>query len=161
MRAVAQSLEEIAMPPITPTLSVDPTIMTTNWSTALTSGPGQQKLVYKYQHPKRLFNADPIGAQASWATGVNRALAAGKYAHGMTNANTDQAAANMVSYGGSNWANAGTAKKYKYAAKAAALASAINQVLSTVSAMPKGRGGNNQARMNAWFTGMYAYYGKI
>ncbi len=149
------------MPPITPTLNVDPTIMTNNWSTALSSGTGQQKLVYKYNHPKRLFNADPTGSQLSYATGVQRALAANKYAHGMANANTDQASTNMTNYGGANWAAAGTAKKYKYAAKAANLAAAINSVLATVAAMPKGRGGNNQARMNAWFTGMSGFYGKI
>lgn len=147
--------------PITPTLNVDPTVMTNNWSTALSSGPGAAKLVYKYNNPKRLFNADPAGAQVSWATGIARAQAANKYATGMANANVNQASANMTQYGGTNWAAAGTTKKYKYAAKAAALAGAINSVLATVSAMPKGRGANNQARMNAWFTGMSAYYGKI
>lgn len=147
--------------PITPTLNVDPTVMTNNWSTALSSGPGAAKLVYKYNHPKRAFNADPQGSQLAWITGITRAQQANKYATGMANANLDQASANMTQYGGTNWAAAGTAKKYKYAAKAAALAAAINSVLATVSAMPKGRGANNQARMNAWFTGMSAYYGKI
>ena len=149
------------MPPITPTLQVDPTVMTNNWSAGLQSPTNQQKLIAKYLAPKRLFNADPAGAQQSWSTGVSRALAAGKYATGMQNANTNQAATNMQQYGGANWSTAGTSKKYKYAAKAAALAGAINNVLATVSAMPKGRGPNNQARMNAWFTGMSAYYGKI
>jgi hypothetical protein len=135
--------------------------MTNNWSTALASGPGQQKLIYKYNHPKRAFNADPTGSQQSYATGVQRAIAANKYATGMQNANLDQASLNMTNHGGANWAAAGTAKKYKYAAKAANLANAINSVLATVSAMPKGRGGSNQARMNAWFTGMSAFYGKI
>lgn len=147
--------------PITPTLNVDPTVMTNNWSTALSSGPGAQKLVYKYNHPKRAFNADPAGSQTAYSVGVNRALAANKYANGMAGANLDQASLNMTNYGGANWSAAGTAKKYKYAAKAAALAQAINSVLSTVNAMPKGRGGNNQARMNAWFTGMSGFYGKI
>jgi hypothetical protein len=135
--------------------------MTNNWSAGLQSPTNQQKLIAKYLKPKRLFNADPAGSQQSWSTGVSRALAAGKYATGMQNANTDQAATNMQQYGGANWSTAGTSKKYKYAAKAQALASAINNVLATVSAMPKGRGPNNQARMNAWFTGMSAYYGKI
>lgn len=149
------------MPPITPTLNVDPTVMTNNWGTALSSGPGQAKLVYKYTHPKRLFNAEPAASQASYQIGVSRAIAANKYANGMANADTNKAADNMTTYGGPNWAQAGTSKKYKYAAKATNLANAINSVLSTVTAMPKGRGAANQARMNAWFSGMSAYYGRI
>lgn len=149
------------MPPITPTLSVDPTVMTNNWSAGLQSPTNQAKLIAKYLKPKKLFNSDPAGSQQAWSTGVSKALAAGKYATGMQNANTDQAATNMQQYGGQNWSNAGTSKKYKYAAKAANLASAINNVMATVNSMPKGKGANNQARMNAWFTGMSAYYGKI
>jgi hypothetical protein len=158
---VANSLEEIAMPPITPTLQVDSTVMTNNWSGGLANPTNQQKLVYKYTHPKKLFNADPQGAQTAFQTGVTRAIAANKYANGMAKADTNKAADNMTNYGGANWSTAGTTKKYKYAAVAPALAAAINTVLSTVSAMPKGRGGNNQARMNAWFTGMSGFYGKI
>ncbi len=147
--------------PITPTLTVDPTVMTNNWSAGLASPTNQQKLVYKYTHPKRLYNADPAGAQTAYQAGVSRALAAGKYATGMANSDTNQAATNMTNSGGANWGAAGTGKKYKYAAKAAALAAAINAVQQTVSAMPKGRGPNNLARMNAWANGMAAYYGKI
>lgn len=147
--------------PITPTLNVDPTVMTNNWSGGLANPTNQQKLVYKYTHPKRAFNADPAGAQAAFQTGVSRAIAANKYAHGMQNADLNKAADNMTNYGASNWGQAGTNKKYKYAAKAANLANAINTVLSTVSAMPKGRGANNIARMNAWAQGMAQFYGKI
>lgn len=147
--------------PITPTLQVDPTTMTNNWSAGLSSPTNQQKLVAKYLKPKRAFNADPMGSQGAWQQGISRAQAANKYATGMQNANTDQAAANMQQYGGTNWGQAGTSKKYKYAAKAANLAAAINSVQATVSSMPRGRGANNIARMVAWAQGMSAYYGKI
>ena len=149
------------MPPITPTTSVDPTVMTNNWSAGLQSPTNQQKLVYKYLHPKRLFNADPAGAQVAWQQGISRALAVNKYQTGLQAADPNAAATNMTQFGGANWSQAGTSKKYKYAAVAPALASAINAVLATVASMPSGRGANNKARMNAWFDGMSAYYGKI
>ncbi len=149
------------MPPITPTLQVNPTTMINNWSGGLQNPTNQQKLVNKYNNPKRLFNADPQGSQAAYSAGVTRAIQANKYATGMANADTNQASANMTQYGGANWSAAGTSKKYKYAAVAPALANAINSVMATVASMPKGRGANNQARMNAWFTGMSAFYGKI
>jgi hypothetical protein len=147
--------------PITPSSGVNPTTMTNNWSAALQAPVNQQKLVQNYLNPRRLFNADPAGAQASWSAGITRAQAANKYENGLANANVNQAATNMQQYGGTNWSTAGTSKKYKYAAKAANLANAINSVLSTVDAMPKGKGANNQARMLAWFNGMSAFYGKI
>ncbi len=147
--------------PITPTLSVDPTVMTNNWSNGLSSPTHQQKLVYKYTHPKKLFNADPAGAQQAYQSGVTRAIAANKYQTGLANADPNVAATNMTNYGAANWGQAGTNKKYKYAAKSANLANAINSVQATVSSMPKGRGANNIARMNAWAQGMAAYYGKI
>ena len=120
------------MPPITPTLQVDSTVMTNNWSGGLANPTNQQKLVYKYTHPKKLFNADPQGAQTAFQTGVTRAIAANKYANGMAKADTNKAADNMTNYGGANWSTAGTTKKYKYAAVAPALAAAINTVLSIV-----------------------------
>jgi hypothetical protein len=147
--------------PITPTLTVDPTVMTNNWSAGLANPTNQQKLVYKYTHPKKLFNADPAGAQVAYQAGVTRAIAANKYQHGLANADPNVAATNMTNYGAANWGQSGTNKKYKYQAKAANLANAINAVQSTVSSMPKGRGANNIARMNAWAQGMAAYYGKI
>jgi len=147
--------------PITPTTQVNPTTMTANWSAGLASLTNQQKLVNKYSNPHRAFNADPVGAQNSYSAGVNRAIMANKYANGMARADLNKAADNMTKYGGANWSAAGTSKAYKYAAVAPALASAISSVQATVSAMPKGRGANNQARMLAWFNGMSAYYGKI
>ena len=147
--------------PITPTLTVNPTTMTNNWSSGLQSPTNQQKLINKYLNPKALYNANPTQSQQAWSTGVTRALAAGKYASGLAASDPNQAAANMQQYGGTNWSTAGTSKKYKYAAKATNLANAINAVLQTVNAMPKGRGANNIARMNAWAQGMSQYYGKI
>jgi hypothetical protein len=147
--------------PITPTLTVSPTVMADNWSAGLQSPTNQAKLIYKYNNPKVAFNANPAQSQTAWQAGVTRAISANKYANGMAAANLNQASANMTQYGGANWSAAGTSKKYKYAAVSTALASAINNVMATVHKMPKGRGANNQARMNAWFTGMSAYYGKI
>lgn len=149
------------MPPITPTLQVNSANMVKNWTGGLQNPINQQKLIYKYNNPKVAFNANPAQSQQAWQAGVTRAIAANKYANGMASADLNQASANMTAYGGSNWSNAGTTKAYKYSAVAPALASAINNVMATVASMPKGRGANNQARMNAWFTGMSAYYGKI
>ena len=147
--------------PITPTLQVDPNVMSNNWSAGLANPNSVQKLIYKYQHPKRAFNHDPAGQQAAYSTGVQRAIAANKYATGMQHADLNQAALNMVNHGGTNWSNAGTSKKYKYQRKAASLAAAINQSMAAVEQMPKGRGANNRARMLAWFDQMSQHYGKI
>lgn len=147
--------------PITPTLQVDPTVMVNNWSAGLANPNSVAKLLYKYQHPKRAFNHDPAGQQTAYSAGVTRALQANKYATGMQHADLNQAATNMVNHGGTNWSNAGTAKQYKFKRKAASLAAAINQSMSAVDAMPKGRGANNRARMLAWFDQMSAHYGKI
>lgn len=147
--------------PITPTLTIDPTVMTNNWSAGLSNPTNAQKLVYKYNHPRRAFNADPAGSQTAWQNGITRAISVNKYATNLGAADLNKASDNMTNFGGSNWSTAGTTKKYKFAAKSAALASAISTVLSTVNAMPKGRGGNNRARANAWFDGMSTYYGKI
>lgn len=147
--------------PMTPTSTVDPAVMTKNWSGALANPTNQQKLVYKYTHPRRLFNADPQGAQASLAAGVARAVSANKYANSMAHADVNKAADAMTNYGATNWANAGTTKAYKFQNVAAALAQAISTVKAQVASMPRGRGQNNKARMTAWFDGMSAYYGKI
>lgn len=147
--------------PITPTTTINPATMTANWTAGLQAPSNVQKLINKYNNPKAAFNANPTAAQASYQTGVSRAIAANKYANGMANANLNQASLNMTNYGGQNWSNSGTSKAYKYAAVAPALATAITAVKATVNAMPKGKGANNQARMIAWSTGMAAYYGKI
>jgi len=147
--------------PITPTNQVNSQTMLANWTAGLQNPTNQQKLINKYNNPKRAFNADPAGAQQAYSTGVTRAIQANKYASGMANADLNKASANMTQYGGANWGAAGTAKAYKYAAVAPALAAAISAVSATVASMTKGRGANNQARMLAWFNGMSAYYGKI
>lgn len=147
--------------PMTATTTVSPTTMTTNWGAALQNPTNVAKLLNKYQNPKALYNANPQAAQTALLNGVTRAVQANKYANAMANSDVNQAAANMVSYGGANWSNAGVNKLYKYQKVSANLAAAISAVRATVNAMPKGRGANNQARMNAWFTGMSAYYGKI
>ena len=147
--------------PITPTLQVDPNVMTNNWSSGVASPNNAQKLAYKYQHPKRAFNADPQGSQSAYQAGVNQALQLGKYAAGMQSADLNAAADNMVKYGATNWSNSGTAKKYKFQRKAASLAAAINTVSTNISTMPKGKGANNRARMLAWHDQMSAYNGKI
>jgi len=149
------------MASITPTTSVNPQTMTSNWTSGLQNPANAQKLVQKYLNPKRAFNADPAGAQQAWQTGIARAQSANKYANGMAGANLAQAAQNMQQYGATNWSNAGSAKAYKYAAVAPQLAAAINQVQQTVQAMPKGKGQNNINRMVAWANGMSQYYGKI
>ena len=147
--------------PITPTLTVDPTVMTNNWAAGLANASNAAKLVYKYNHPKRVFNYNPAQQQTDYASGVSRAVTANKYANGMANADLNAASANMTTYGATNWSNAGTSKKYKYQRKSTSLAAAINTVLANVESMPKGRGANNRARMLAWHDQMSAYYGKI
>jgi len=147
--------------PITPTNQVNSQTMLANWTAGLQNPTNQQKLINKYNNPKRAFNADPAGAQQAYSTGVTRAIQANKYAAGMVNADLNKASQNMTQYGGANWGAVGVAKAYKYGAVAPALAAAISAVSATVASMNKGRGANNQARMNAWFTGMSAYYGKI
>ena len=142
--------------PITPT-----TVMVNNWAAGLANPSAAQKLVYKYQHPKKAFNADPQGQQAAWITGVTRAQTANKYAQGMANADLNAAANNMQNQGAQNWSTSGTTKKYKFQRKAASLAAAINTTMASVEQMPKGRGANNRARMLAWHDQMSQYYGKI
>jgi hypothetical protein len=147
--------------PITPTLQIDPNVMTNNWSAGLSNSTNAAKLVYKYNHPKRFFNYNPAQQQTDYAAGVQRSVSANKYANGMQNADLNAASNNMTTYGATNWSNSGTSKKYKFARKAASLAAAENAVLANVEAMPKGRGANNRARMLAWHDQMSAYYGKI
>jgi hypothetical protein len=147
--------------PMTPTTTVDPTVMTNNWSASLQNPQNQAKLIYKYSNPKALFNANPQAAQSALLTGVQRAVTANKYANSMAAADPNAAAASMAAFGGTNWSNAGVNKKAKFQRVATNLASAVSSVKAQVNAMPKGRGANNQARMNAWFNGMSAFYGKI
>lgn len=147
--------------PITPTLQVNPQTMVNNWKAGLSNPSNAAKLVNKYNNPKRLFNADPAGAQQAYQVGVTAAIQTNKYANNLAAADTNAASQNMTTYGGTNWSNAGTSKLYKYQRKAASLANAINTVMANVNSMPKGKGANNQARMIAWSSQMAAYNGKI
>jgi hypothetical protein len=135
--------------------------MVANWQAGLQSPTNQAKLIAKYANPKILFNANPTQSQQALLNGVQRAVSANKYANAMAAVDVNQAATNMAQFGGTNWSNAATTKLYKVQKVAANLASAVSAVKATVNAMPKGRGANNQARMNAWFSGMSQYYGKI
>jgi hypothetical protein len=147
--------------PISPTNTVDPKVMADNWSGSLQNNTNQEKLKYKYQHPRRAFNADPTGSQNALLAGVQRAHAANKYANSMRAVDLNKAADNMAQYGAANWAAAGTQKKHKYEAVAPALAAAISASKQAVAALPRGRGQNNKNRMVAWFDHMSSYYGKI
>lgn len=147
------------MASINPTRTIDPTRMATNWGTGVANNSG--KWLQGYLSPNRLFNADPAGSQVAWKAGVDRANASGTYASNLAKADVQKAADNATQYGQTNYANSGTAKAYKFQRKAAALASALTAVKSSVDAMPKGKGANNIARMVAWANGMAAYKGKI
>lgn len=147
------------MAQITPTNQVDANVMADNWGKGVQAN--SQKWLAKYLAPKRLFNADPTGAQNSWNTGVQKALSTNSYATGLKNADTAVAASNAQQFGVNNYTNAATQKAYKFKRKAAALATALNSVAQTVGAMPRGKGANNEARMLAQTRGMAAYKGKI
>jgi len=145
--------------PITPTTSINPTTMGNNWGTGVSANA--QKWLNKYLNPKSLYNANPQQSQQAWTAGIQRAQSLNSYANGLANSDTNQAAANAQQFGVSNYANSGTAKAYKYKAKVQALAAAESSVLQQIQTMPKGQGGNNEARMLAWARGMAAYKGKI
>lgn len=147
--------------PMTPTTTVDPTVMAANWSKGVNNATNSQKLAYKYAHPKRPFNADPQGSQTSWTQGVQNAASQGTYATKLAAADVNKAADNMASYGANAWMASGTSKAYKYQAKAQNLANAISAVSASIASMPKGKGANNIARMTAWAQQMGAYKGKI
>jgi len=147
------------MATITPTLQTNPTTMAANWSKGVAANA--QKWLAKYLAPKAAFNANPTQAQAAWITGIQGAMARNAYATGLGNADLTMAANNASTFGVTNYAASGTNKAAKFAAKAPALAAAINSVRATVEAMPKGGLQNGIARMTAWATGMSAYKGKI
>ena len=145
--------------PITPTQTVNPTTMAANW------GPGVRnnsaKWLAKYLAPKRLFNADPAGWAAAWQNGINEAIAAGTPQKKFAAADPNVAAANATAFGQTNFANSGTNKAAKYAAKAPALASLINSALAQISSLPKGKGANNENRMLTFTRAMAAGKGTI
>jgi hypothetical protein len=145
--------------PITPTNTVDPTVMAKNW------GPGvqanSQKWLYKYEHPKTLFNANPEAALTAWNQAVTNAAVQAKYKKNLAAADPNAAAAAAETYGVQRYHQSGTQKSAKYAAKTPALATLINSALASIASLPKGKGANNQARMVAFSNAMEAGYGKI
>ena len=147
------------MAAITPTNQVNAATMSANWGKGVANN--SQKWLNAYLNPRRVFNADPNGAQTSWNAGIQRALSLNSYATGLQHADPTVAANNASQFGVNNYANSGTQKAYKYQRKSASLAAALNSVLQTVSAMPRGKGANNEARMLAMTRGMAAYKGKI
>jgi hypothetical protein len=147
------------MATITPTSTINPTTMASNWQKGLSANA--QKWLNKYLNPRVAFNADPSGSQLAYQTGVQAALARNAYANGMSSADLAAAANNASQYGVTNFANAGTSKLYKYQRKTNSLAAALTAVRQQVLAMPKGPGANNIARMVAWANGMAAYKGRI
>lgn len=147
------------MATITPTNQINAANMAANWGPGVINNSGKWKK--KTLAPRRLFNADPAAAQQNWGLGTQRALAAGTYSTKLAAVDMNMMATAIDTYGATNYAAAGTNKAAKYAAKTAALAAAESTVLANILAMPKGKGGNNEARMLAWSRGMAAYKGKI
>jgi len=147
------------MATITPTNQINAATMAANWGPGVTNNA--QKWQKKTLNPRSLFNANPTAAQTAWSSGVQRALAAGTYATKLGAVDLSMMATAISTYGTTNYANSGTNKAAKYAAKTTALAAAESAVLSNVLSMPTGKGANNEARMLAWSRGMAAYKGKI
>lgn len=147
------------MATITPTNTISAANMAANWGKGVTNNA--QKWQAKTLNPKVLFNANPQQNQANWTQGVNAAAAAGTYASKIAAVDLAAMANGIATYGTTNYANAGTNKAAKYAAKTVALAAAETAVLAQVLALPKGAGANNENRMLTWSRGMHAYKGKI
>jgi hypothetical protein len=149
------------MATITPTNNVNPTTMASNWGKGVSANA--QKWLAKYLAPKRLFNANPQQSQADWVAGVTQAQATNKYMNGLANADVTAAANNASQYGVTNYAQSGTTKAYKFAAKTNALAAAINASVQAADATPRGPSGSqaNIARMTAFATTMHSFKGKI
>src|SRR5258708_24043524 len=128
----AESNQGVRAMPITPTLTVNPTTMTNNWSLGLQSPTNQQKLINKYLNPKALYNANPTQSQQAWSTGVTRALAAGKYASGLANSDPNQAAANMQQYGGQHRSTTRATQKHKLTGNTNKPASTVNHATTNL-----------------------------
>ena len=145
------------MATITPTLTIDPTVMANNWATGVAANA--QKWLYKYLHPKALFNANPTQAQANWQAGINAAMARNAYSSGLQKASPTAAAQAASTYGVANYGASGTQKKAKFAAKTPALASAMSALRATIDAMPSATLQDRIARSVAWQNGLAALRG--
>jgi hypothetical protein len=133
--------------------------MATNWSKGVAGGA--QKYITGATNPRRLFNADPQGAQQSYVNGVNTAIANNRYATGLQNTDLNQMATNITSFGGARFAQAGTSKAAKFTAKSTALAAAIQSAQQSIANMPRVTPQDRIARSQAFQTAMLAFKGKI
>lgn len=149
------------MATITPTNNVNATTMASNWGKGVSANAA--KWLNKYLNPKRLFNANPAQSQADWVAGVTAAQANNRYQNGLANADLTAAANNASQYGVNNYAQSGTSKAYKFAAKTNALAAAINAAVQAADATPRGPSGSqaNITRMTTFANTMHSYKGKI
>ncbi len=145
------------MATITPTNSINPTTMATNWTTGVQNNGA--KWLAKYLAPRVAFNADPTGSQTKWQNGINGAIARNAYATGMQNASLTVAATNAQSFGQANYVNAGSQKAAKYAAKTPALAAAMTTLRATVNGMDSSTLAARIAKSAAWANGMAALKG--
>ena len=145
------------MATITPTLTIDPTVMANNWATGVAANAS--KWLYKYLHPRVLFNANPTQSQLAWQNGINAAIARNAYSNGLSKASPAAAAAAATTYGQTNYAASGTQKKAKYAAKTPALASAMSALRATIENMPSATVADRIQRSVAWQNGMAALKG--
>ena|SRR5579863_1970780 len=147
------------MATIQPTNQVNPATMAANWGKGVSNNAGKWSAAALA--PRRLFNADPASAQASYAIGVQAAVANGTYANGLASTDLNAMANSIATTGQAAYAQSGTTKAAKYQRKTASLAAAINNVLSQIQSMPRGKGQNNINRMVQWATLMSQYKGKI
>ena len=145
--------------PITPRTGVNAASMASNWSKGVAGAA--QKYIQGATNPRRLFNADPQGAQQSWVNGVNTAISQNSYATGLQNTDLNQMATNITSFGGARFAQAGTSKAAKFTAKSTALAAAIASAQQSIASMPRVTPQDRIARSQAFQTAMLAFKGKI
>lgn len=142
--------------PFSARAQIDPGTMTANWSAGVQrSGDKWAKGALK---PRRMFNANPQAAASAWATGV--AAAQPTYQAGLTGTDLAAMEANITGVGAQRYSQAGTQKIAKFQKKAAALATAISTV---VSSLPGDRSTASAriTRMTQFATLMHAQKGKI
>ena len=83
------------MATIQPTNQVDPNTMAANWGKGVSANASKWSAATL--KPRRMFNADPAGAQASYAVGVQAAVANGSYATGLAATDLNAMANNIAS----------------------------------------------------------------
>lgn len=145
--------------PITPRSGVNAASMAANWSKGVAAAA--QKYVQGATNPRRLFNADPSAAQASWQAGINDAIGRNAYAAGLSATDLNAMATNITNLGGPRYAQSGTQKAQKFTAKTPALSAAISSAQQSIQNMPRDTTANRIARSQAFQTAMAAFRGKI